>query len=33
MPVWEDFLTEQEIWATIIYLYEQTGLSPRTWDH
>jgi mono/diheme cytochrome c family protein len=33
MPVWEDFLTEDEIWATIIYLYEQTGLSPRTWDH
>jgi mono/diheme cytochrome c family protein len=33
MPVWEDFLTEQEIWATIIFLYEQTGLSPRTWDH
>jgi mono/diheme cytochrome c family protein len=33
MPVWEDFLTEDEIWATVIFLYEQTGLSPRTWDH
>lgn len=33
MPVWEDFLTEDEIWATIIFLYEQTGLSPRTWEH
>jgi mono/diheme cytochrome c family protein len=31
MPVWEDFLTEEEIWATVIYLYEQTGQSPRTW--
>jgi mono/diheme cytochrome c family protein len=33
MPAWEDFMTEDEIWATIIFLYEQTGLSPRTWDH
>jgi len=33
MPVWEDFLTEEEIWATVIFLYEQTGLSPRTWEH
>ncbi|HUG39768.1 MAG TPA: cytochrome c [Longimicrobiales bacterium] len=33
MPVWEDFLTQDEIWATIIFLYEQTGLSPRTWEH
>lgn len=33
MPVWEDFMTEDEIWATIIFLYEQTRVSPRTWDH
>lgn len=33
MPVWENFLTEEEIWATVIFLYEQTGLSPRTWEH
>lgn len=32
MPVWEDFLTEDEIWAVIIYLYEQTGWRPRTWE-
>ena len=32
MPVWEDFLTEDEIWAVIIFLYEQTGLEPRTWE-
>jgi mono/diheme cytochrome c family protein len=29
MPVWEDFLTEEEIWQVIIFLYEQTGLQPR----
>ena len=32
MPAWEDFLTEDEIWAVIIFLYEQTGHSPRTWE-
>lgn len=33
MPAWEDFLTEDEIWAAIIFLYEQSGWSPRTWEH
>ena len=33
MPVWEDYLTEDEIWAVIIFLYQQTDLSPRTWEH
>jgi mono/diheme cytochrome c family protein len=33
MPAWEDILTEREIWAVIIYLYEQTGWKPRTWEH
>ena len=32
MPAWEDILTEQEIWAVIIYLYEHTGWHPRTWE-
>jgi len=32
MPIWEDFLTEDEIWAVIIFLYEQSGLEPRTWE-
>jgi len=32
MPAWEDFLTEEEIWAVIIFLYEQSGTSPRTWE-
>ncbi len=31
MPVWEDFLTEDEIWAVTMFLYEQSGLEPRTW--
>lgn len=31
MPAWEDFLTEEEIWAVIVYLYDQTGWRPRTW--
>jgi mono/diheme cytochrome c family protein len=33
MPAWEDILTEREIWSVIIYLYEQTGWRPRTWEH
>lgn len=32
MPVWEDFLTEDEMWAVIIFLYEQTGWQPRRWE-
>jgi len=31
MPAWEDFLTENEIWSVILFLYEQTGWHPRTW--
>jgi mono/diheme cytochrome c family protein len=33
MPAWEDFLTETEIWAVVLFLYEQTGWRPRTWEH
>ena len=32
MPVWEDFLTEDEIWSVIIFLYERTGFQPRRWE-
>jgi mono/diheme cytochrome c family protein len=32
MPVWEDFLTEDEIWAVVIYIYEQSGSRPRRWE-
>lgn len=29
MPAWEDFLTEDEIWDVIIFLYDYTGHRPR----
>jgi hypothetical protein len=32
MPAWEDFLTEEEIWSVVLFLYEQTGWKPRTWE-
>ncbi len=32
MPVWEDFLTEDEIWSVIIFLYQQSGFEPRRWE-
>ena len=33
MPVWEDFLTEEEIWQVIAYLYDTTGHEPRVMGH
>jgi mono/diheme cytochrome c family protein len=32
MPAWEDKLSEEEIWQVIMYLYQATGYSPRTWE-
>jgi DMSO reductase family type II enzyme heme b subunit len=32
MPAWEDFLTEDQIWSVIIFLYDHTGWKPRTWS-
>ena len=32
MPAWEDILEADEIWSVIIYLYERTGNTPRTWE-
>ncbi len=32
MPAWEEILTQEEIWAVTLFLYEQAGLSPRTWE-
>lgn len=29
MPAWEDFLTEEEIWDVILFLYDYTGHRPR----
>jgi len=25
-------LTEDEIWSVVLFLYEQTGWKPRTWE-
>ena len=33
MPVWEKFLSEDEIWQVILYLYDYTGHRPRSWGH
>ncbi|MGQ0685478.1 c-type cytochrome [Bradyrhizobium sp.] len=32
MPVWQDFLTEDEIWKLVLYIYAASGSTPRTWD-
>jgi mono/diheme cytochrome c family protein len=32
MPAWQDFLTEEEIWKVILYIYAGSGSTPRTWD-
>lgn len=29
MPAWEKFLTEEEIWDVILFLYDYTGHRPR----
>ncbi len=31
MPVWKDFLTEDEIWKVILFMYDYTGHAPRSW--
>jgi mono/diheme cytochrome c family protein len=31
MPAFEDFLTDDEIWAVVLYLYEQSGFKPGPW--
>jgi mono/diheme cytochrome c family protein len=31
MPVWQDFLSEEEIWKVILYIYAGSGSTPRTW--
>lgn len=32
MPVWQNFLTEEEIWKAILWIYAGSGSTPRTWD-
>lgn len=33
MPAWEGILSQDEMWAVVLYLYDQTGWTPRTWEH
>ena len=33
MPVWQNFLKEDQIWKVILYLYDYTGHRPRSWEH
>jgi len=33
MPVWENFLTEEEIWEVILFMYDYTGRQPRSWTN
>lgn len=32
MPIWQNFLTEDEIWKVILFLYDYTGYVPRSWE-
>jgi mono/diheme cytochrome c family protein len=32
MPAWEDFLTEDQIWAVTLFIYDQSGWRPRRWE-
>lgn len=32
MPAWEKFLTEEEIWQVILFVYDFTGARPRAWE-
>lgn len=31
MPAWEEILTQDEIWKVIMYIYDASGVEPRTW--
>ena len=32
MPIWQNFLSEEEIWKVILFLYDYTGQRPRSWE-
>ncbi len=32
MPAFEDFLTEDQIWKSILFIYDYSGNKPRTWE-
>ncbi len=33
MPIWQNFLSEEEIWQVILFLYDYTGYQPRSFGH
>lgn len=33
MPVWQNYLKEDEIWKVILFLYDYTGHRPRSWGN
>lgn len=32
MPIWQNLLTEDEIWKAILFIYNYTGNVPRAWE-
>ncbi len=32
MPVWQNFISEDEIWKAILFIYDYTGNAPRSWE-
>lgn len=32
MPIWEDLLTEDELWKCILFIYDYSGNVPRSWE-
>lgn len=32
MPVWHNFLTEDNIWKVVLFIYDYTGNTPRSWE-
>jgi mono/diheme cytochrome c family protein len=32
MPVWQTMLSEEDVWKVVLYIYEGSGSTPRTWD-
>ncbi|MFQ5628117.1 MAG: c-type cytochrome, partial [bacterium] len=32
MPAWENILTKDEIWKVILFIYDATDQTPRTWE-
>jgi mono/diheme cytochrome c family protein len=32
MPEWERFLTNEQMWEVVLFLYTDTGYRPRSWE-